>query len=82
MGAKLILIGAGLAGAAVGLVTLPGEAEGVRQSAGEWAKGAEVHYAGCNEVRALGKAPLYSWQPGYDRKMDGDDDGIACEPHH
>jgi len=41
----------------------------------------EVYYAGCNEVRALGKAPLYSDQPGYRIEMDGDHDGIACEPH-
>jgi len=40
-----------------------------------------VYYAGCNEVRALGKAPLYAGQPGYREGMDGDDDGIACEPH-
>jgi hypothetical protein len=40
-----------------------------------------VHYSGCNEVRALGKAPLYSDQPGYRQDMDGDGDGIACEPH-
>lgn len=40
-----------------------------------------VHYAGCNEVRALGKAPLYRGQPGYRIGMDGDNDGIACEPH-
>ena len=42
---------------------------------------ASVHYAGCNEVRALGKAPLYAGQPGYRIGMDGDGDGIACEPH-
>ena len=40
-----------------------------------------VYYAGCNEVRALGKAPLYAGQPGYRIGMDGDGDGIACEPH-
>lgn len=40
-----------------------------------------VYYAGCNEVRALGKAPLYAGQPGYRIGMDGDRDGIACEPH-
>ena len=39
------------------------------------------YYAGCNEVRALGKAPLYRGQPGYRIGMDGDNDGIACEPH-
>jgi hypothetical protein len=40
-----------------------------------------VYYAGCNEVRRLGKAPLYAGQPGYRVDMDGDGDGIACEPH-
>lgn len=40
-----------------------------------------VYYAGCNEVRALGKAPLYRGDPGYREGKDGDGDGIACEPH-
>jgi hypothetical protein len=40
-----------------------------------------VTYAGCNEVRAAGKAPLYAGQPGYRAEMDGDGDGIACEPN-
>lgn len=42
---------------------------------------ASVYYPGCNAVRAAGKAPLYAGQPGYRTDMDGDDDGIACEPH-
>ena len=42
---------------------------------------ASVHYSGCNEVRAAGKAPLYAGQPGYRADMDGDGDGVACEPH-
>jgi hypothetical protein len=40
-----------------------------------------VTYSGCNEVRAAGKAPLYAGQPGYRSDMDGDGDGIACEPY-
>ena len=40
-----------------------------------------VYYAGCNEVRAAGKAPLYAGQPGYRPEMDGDADGVACEPY-
>ena len=40
-----------------------------------------VYYSGCREVRALGKAPLHADQPGYSPEMDGDGDGIACEPH-
>ena len=39
-----------------------------------------VHYPGCNVVRAAGKAPLYEGDPGYRIEMDGDGDGIACEP--
>lgn len=39
-----------------------------------------ISYAGCNEVRALGKAPLYAGDPGYRPEMDGDGDGVACEP--
>jgi hypothetical protein len=37
-------------------------------------------FSGCNEVRAAGKAPLYAGQPGYRADMDGDGDGVACEP--
>ncbi len=40
-----------------------------------------VHYSGCNEVRAAGRAPLHIGEPGYRPEMDGDGDGIACEPH-
>jgi hypothetical protein len=40
-----------------------------------------VRYAGCDEVRAAGKAPLLAGQPGYSSEMDGDGDGVACEPH-
>ncbi len=40
-----------------------------------------VYYANCSEVRAAGKAPLYVGEPGYRPEMDGDSDGIACEPY-
>jgi hypothetical protein len=40
-----------------------------------------VYYAGCNEPRAAGRAPIYAGQPGYRQGLDGDGDGIACEPH-
>jgi len=38
-----------------------------------------VYYASCAAVRAAGKAPLRSDQPGYRPGLDGDGDGIACE---
>ncbi|MDI1295200.1 MAG: excalibur calcium-binding domain-containing protein, partial [bacterium] len=34
----------------------------------------------CREARAAGAAPIYRGQPGYGEHMDGDHDGIACEP--
>ena len=40
-----------------------------------------IHYPGCNAARAAGAAPIYRGQPGYRVEMDGDGDGIACEPH-
>jgi Excalibur calcium-binding domain len=40
-----------------------------------------VYYAGCRDARAAGAAPLYRGDPGYRSGMDGDNDGIACEPY-
>lgn len=41
-----------------------------------------AYYLDCSEARAAGVAPLYRGEPGYRPGMDGDDDGIACEPYH
>jgi hypothetical protein len=41
----------------------------------------DVYYSGCREARAAGAAPIYRGQPGYRPEMDGDSDGIACEPY-
>lgn len=38
-------------------------------------------YRYCTQARAAGAAPLYAGQPGYGPHMDGDGDGIACEPY-
>lgn len=38
------------------------------------------HWDGCDDARAIGSAPIYEGEPGYDVSMDGDADGIACEP--
>ena len=43
---------------------------------------ASKYYPGCNQVRAEGKAPLHYGEPGYRIEMDGDGDGIACEPRY
>lgn len=39
------------------------------------------HYRSCREARAAGVAPMYRGQPGYNPNLDGDGDGIACEPY-
>lgn len=38
-------------------------------------------YSGCDEVRAAGVAPLHSYERGFSERMDGDGDGIGCEPY-
>lgn len=37
-------------------------------------------WGGCHDARAMGTAPIYRGEPGYREDMDGDGDGIACEP--
>jgi len=38
-------------------------------------------FPGCDAVRAQGLDPLQRGEPGYGEHMDGDGDGIACEPY-
>lgn len=40
-----------------------------------------VYYRNCDAARAAGAAPIWRGQPGYRAEMDGDSDGIACEPY-
>jgi hypothetical protein len=42
---------------------------------------AEVYYPNCDAARAAGVAPIYAGEPGYRKALDGDRDGIACEPY-
>jgi endonuclease YncB( thermonuclease family) len=41
----------------------------------------DIYYRNCAAARAAGAAPLYRGDPGYRPQLDGDDDGIACEPY-
>jgi hypothetical protein len=41
--------------------------------------GGSVYYKNCAAVRAAGAAPLRIGDPGYDRHLDRDGDGVACE---
>ncbi|WP_187336284.1 excalibur calcium-binding domain-containing protein [Novosphingopyxis iocasae] len=38
-------------------------------------------YSGCDEVRAAGVAPIYSSERGFSDRLDGDGDGVGCEPY-
>lgn len=38
-------------------------------------------YSGCREARAAGDAPVYAGSPHYAPWLDGDHDGIGCEPY-
>lgn len=40
-----------------------------------------VIFRNCKEAWAAGAAPIHRGQPGYRPEMDGDGDGIACEPY-
>jgi hypothetical protein len=44
------------------------------------ATGAGWSYRNCGEARRAGVTPLRRGQPGYGAHMDGDGDGVACEP--
>lgn len=65
--------------------------QGYMSSDSPWAIDAEpaepsvadsVHFANCDAARAAGAAPLYYGEPGYREGMDGDGDGVACEPYY
>jgi endonuclease YncB( thermonuclease family) len=38
-------------------------------------------YQNCAQARFAGAAPMYRGQPGYNPNLDGDNDGISCEPY-
>ncbi|PZO90769.1 MAG: calcium-binding protein [Sphingomonas sanxanigenens] len=41
-----------------------------------------MYYRNCNAARAAGAAPIWRGSPGYREGLDGDGDGIACEPYY
>jgi endonuclease YncB( thermonuclease family) len=59
----------------VAVAARPTAARRVAASTSSWS------YRNCAQARAAGAAPLYRGQPGYGAHMDGDGDGIACEPY-
>lgn len=47
----------------------------------ERAKPVDQHFSGCDAARAAGRQNIPSWDPSYRARMDGDGDGLACEPY-
>lgn len=43
-------------------------------------KSGSLYFASCHEARQAGEAPIYPGEPGFRPGLDGDSDGIACEP--
>lgn len=89
-----ILVGAGIVGAAAGVGSVATTREG-RDTIAIMAKDFGVatgmmrerapqegdYWRGCDDARAAGTAPIFRGEPGYRAGMDGDNDGIACEPY-
>ncbi len=40
----------------------------------------DQHFSGCDAARAAGRENIPRWDPSYREHMDGDGDGLACEP--
>ncbi len=68
-----------LVGLAIGMVLAAGPRSGPRYVR-RFAPPAGAYYPGCNAARAAGVAPILEGEPGYRPELDGDSDGIACEP--
>ena len=92
--ARSWLLAAGLVGTVIGTGTVAATPEGrtmlmtrakpVAVAFGvmrERAPESGDYWHGCNDARAAGTAPIYRGEPGYRSEMDGDSDGIACEPY-
>ncbi|WP_088368505.1 excalibur calcium-binding domain-containing protein [Sphingomonas dokdonensis] len=88
-----ILLGAGAIGLLIGVGSLAATPHGraaVAATANDLlvASGAKRarepqlgdYWPGCDSARDAGTAPIYRGEPGYREGMDGDRDGIACEP--
>lgn len=86
--------GAAVLGTVIGIVSVAvsaGDVSSITSAAEEFAVSAGLararnpqpgdSWSGCDSARAAGTAPIYSSEPGYREGMDGDGDGIACEPY-
>lgn len=88
-----VLAGAAAVGAVVGIgsaATTPTGREGLNSTIAAVAKATGGRqrapqpgddWRGCNDARAAGTTPILRGEPGYRSGLDGDGDGVACEPY-
>jgi hypothetical protein len=58
------------------------DAPGKSELRREWSKRTtDQQYSGCGQARANNHEIIASWEPSYRAQMDGDGDGLACEPY-
>jgi len=92
--AGMILAGAALIGAAVGIgstTTARERAETAATALKPLAVSAGLmrarapqdgdHWSRCDDARAAGTTPIHAGEPGYRNGLDRDGDGVACEPY-
>ncbi len=87
------LAGAAIIGSVVGggsVATTPEGRESISAFMSDAAKAMDTrsrppqpgdNWSGCNAARAAGTHSIYVGEPGYRSGMDGDGDGVACEPY-
>lgn len=63
--------------------TAPADAGARRYAApaGRRSAASDVYYPNCAAAKAADVAPIYAGEPGYRANLDGDGDGVACEPY-
>lgn len=44
------------------------------------ARETSAYYRNCDAARLAGAAPIYRGLPGYRPEIDGESDGVACQP--
>jgi hypothetical protein len=85
LGALKIGVPAGAANQAEQLLRGSDETSRLSPSDDPWSKDYVDHplvtYRNCDAARRAGVAPIYRGDPGYSTRLDGDLDGIACEPY-
>jgi hypothetical protein len=65
-----------------GTYVLAPDAPGKAELREQWTRRTtDQHYSGCDQARANNHENIASWEPSYRGHMDGDGDGLACEPY-